>query len=246
MSLYDGVGGIDTTVSPFAVVNSVPDEGSTEKRSNNGSGPEIANWSSNYKLLQTQIQRRKIAESSKQMQKPKSGTTMPIIHSNKYPPQVLNLVLKHFIVLLSQECVMALDAVRENATTAGFNPLSRAPAEHTIDFAVNHGDEPFEETEASLADIRHEYEPLRPNDYDQALELRRKQEKLEDKHVRIADSVEKQETSNSERRVGAAIAPPSSLTACIEKPELHLRLWQSTVGKKAKIKMRYVEIDNLN
>lgn len=43
---------------------------------------------------------------------------------------------------------------------------------------MNLSDEPFEETEASLADIQHEYEPLKPNDYDQVLELRKKQEEL--------------------------------------------------------------------
>lgn len=42
MSLYDGVGGIDTTVSPFGVVNSAQDEESQDKRNVAGSsGSEI-------------------------------------------------------------------------------------------------------------------------------------------------------------------------------------------------------------
>ena len=44
MSLYDGIGGIDTTVSPFRIVNSVQDEESQDKSVNGPSGSEIGTY----------------------------------------------------------------------------------------------------------------------------------------------------------------------------------------------------------
>lgn len=145
MSLYDDLDGVPM-----------------QTPSSNESG-ELSGWSSSLKLMQTQLQRKRVVQNKPAF----SGQKSTVINS----------------VILDRGLKRANDDQEDSRQTVNNEPTPRSQLQ-----SGEKSSEPFIETEASVAVVVDEYDPLRPNEY----------EVVKEKHREVRDR-EKREARERER-----------------------------------------------